>query len=124
MPWYETFGMTETGSDLRVTDADHDELVGTGMMDGYFGDPEATARVMRDGWFRTGDLGRMDTRGRVYYAGRRKDMIRRPRRLRARRQGTAEHIARASVRHGGRHLGRLGWRMSAPFSQPGRDGTG
>jgi len=51
-------------------------------------------------------------------------LIRRPRRLRARRQGTAEHIARASVRHGGRHLGRLGWRMSAPFSQPGRDGTG
>jgi len=92
--------MTETGSDLRVTDADHDELVSTG------------------------DLGRMDTRGRVYYAGRLKDMIRRPRRLRARRRGTAEHIARASVRHGGRHLGRLGWRMSAPFSQPGRDGTG
>ena len=112
VPWYEVFGMTETGADLRVTDADHDELVGTGclgnpvgykqvritdaggrpvpvgetgeitlagpeMMDGYFGDPEATARVMRDGWFRTGDLGRMDARGRVYYAGRLKDMIRR-----------------------------------------------
>jgi carnitine-CoA ligase len=112
VPWYEAFGMTETGADLRVTDADHDELVGTGclggpvgykkvqiagpggrpvpagqtgeivlagagMMDGYFGDPEATSRAMRDGWFRTGDLGRMDARGRVYYAGRLKDMIRR-----------------------------------------------
>jgi acyl-CoA synthetase (AMP-forming)/AMP-acid ligase II len=52
-------------------------LAGAGIMDGYFGDPEATARVMRDGWFRTGDLGRMDARGRVYYAGRLKDMIRR-----------------------------------------------
>ncbi len=92
VPWYETFGMTETGADLKVTDADHDELVGTGclgrpvsyrqariadahgqpvpagergeiilaggvMMDGYYGDPEATARVLRDGWLRTGDLG-------------------------------------------------------------------
>src|ERR1700729_3484964 len=32
VPWYETFGMTETGADLRVTDADHDELVGTGCL--------------------------------------------------------------------------------------------
>jgi len=112
VPWYETFGMTETGGDLRVTDLDHDELVGTGclglpapyrqarivdaagqpvpagqageltlagpgMMHGYLDDPEATARVMRDGWFHTGDLGRMDSRGRVYHTGRLKDMIRR-----------------------------------------------
>jgi carnitine-CoA ligase len=110
--WYEAFGMTETGGDLRVTDADHDELVGTGclgrpvsyrkvqivdaedrpvpadqdgeitlagpgMMDGYLNDPEATARAMRDGWFHTGDLGRMDSAGRVYHTGRIKDMIRR-----------------------------------------------
>jgi crotonobetaine/carnitine-CoA ligase len=112
VPWYEAFGMTETGADLRVTDTDHDELVGTGclggptshrrvrvvdasgspvpvgevgeitlagdgMMDGYDGDPDATARVMHDGWFHTGDLGRMDAEGRVYHAGRLKDMIRR-----------------------------------------------
>jgi carnitine-CoA ligase len=32
VPWYEAFGMTETGADLRVTDADHDELVGTGCL--------------------------------------------------------------------------------------------
>jgi crotonobetaine/carnitine-CoA ligase len=52
-------------------------LAGPGMMDGYYGDPEATARVMRGGWFHTGDLGRMDAAGRVYHAGRLKDMIRR-----------------------------------------------
>ena len=34
VPWYEAFGMTETGGDLRVTDRDHDELVGTGCMGG------------------------------------------------------------------------------------------
>lgn len=32
VPWYETFGMTETGADLRVTTYDHDELVGTGCL--------------------------------------------------------------------------------------------
>jgi crotonobetaine/carnitine-CoA ligase len=52
-------------------------LAGPGMMDGYDGDPEATAAVLRDGWFHTGDLGRMDSSGRVYHAGRIKDMIRR-----------------------------------------------
>jgi crotonobetaine/carnitine-CoA ligase len=30
--WYEAFGMTETGADLRVTDEDHDELVGSGCV--------------------------------------------------------------------------------------------
>ena len=110
--WYEAFGMTETGADLRVTDRDHDELVGTGclggpvsyrqvaivdaaddpvpagspgeivlrgpgMMDGYLDNPEATAAALRGGWMHTGDLGRMDDRGRVYHVGRLKDMIRR-----------------------------------------------
>jgi crotonobetaine/carnitine-CoA ligase len=112
VPWFEAFGMTETGADLRVTDADHDELVGTGcvggpaahrevgildpsgepvvpgvvgelalrgpgMMDGYDGDREATDAAFRGGWFHTGDLAHTDAAGRVYLAGRLKDMIRR-----------------------------------------------
>jgi crotonobetaine/carnitine-CoA ligase len=52
-------------------------LRGPGMMDGYLGEPDATAAVLRDGWLHTGDLGRMDDRGRVYHVGRLKDMIRR-----------------------------------------------
>lgn len=42
---------------------------------GYDADPEATARVVRDGWLSTGDLGRVDERGRVFLAGRSKDLI-------------------------------------------------
>ncbi|HWS35735.1 MAG TPA: AMP-binding protein [Actinoplanes sp.] len=98
VPWFEAFGMTETGADIRVGADEHDELVGTGclgrpaahreirlddsgelllrgpgMFDGYLGHPAP----WRDGWFPTGDLARLDDQGRVYLTGRIKDMIRR-----------------------------------------------
>jgi fatty-acyl-CoA synthase len=40
----------------------------------YFVPPGATAAAFRDGWFRTGDLGLIDTDGFVYITGRRSDM--------------------------------------------------
>lgn len=43
----------------------------------YLDDPEATARTLVDGWVRSGDLGRVDEAGRVYYLGRIKTMIKR-----------------------------------------------
>ncbi len=42
---------------------------------GYFNRPDATAAVMIGGWFLTGDLGRMDSSGRVTITGRKKEMI-------------------------------------------------
>ena len=45
------------------------------VMQGYYNRPEATAAVMRDGWFLTGDLGRLDAGGRVTITGRKKEMI-------------------------------------------------
>lgn len=41
-----------------------------GLMRGYLDDPEATARVLTDGWLRTGDLARRDAKGRFFLAGR------------------------------------------------------
>jgi carnitine-CoA ligase len=52
-------------------------LSGPGLMLGYLNRPEATAEVLKDGWFRTGDLGRQDERGLYYFVGRKKDIIRR-----------------------------------------------
>lgn len=48
---------------------------GHNIFRGYIGRPEATAEVMRDGWFRTGDLARRDTDGFYYIVDRAKDMI-------------------------------------------------
>jgi long-chain acyl-CoA synthetase len=51
-------------------------LRGPFMMSGYHARPDETARAMTaDGWFRTGDLGRMDVGGALYLLGRIKDMI-------------------------------------------------
>lgn len=49
----------------------------TQMMNGYLKMPEANAELIRDGWYFTGDLGRFDPQGNLYFAGRKKDVIRR-----------------------------------------------
>jgi long-chain acyl-CoA synthetase len=45
------------------------------VMKGYWNRPEATADVLRDGWFYTGDLGYFDSHGNLFITGRRKDVI-------------------------------------------------
>ena len=46
------------------------------MATGYLGQPEITAETWRDGWFRTGDLCRLDEVGDVYWLSRLKERIR------------------------------------------------
>ncbi|HET7325884.1 MAG TPA: long-chain fatty acid--CoA ligase [Nocardioidaceae bacterium] len=48
---------------------------GHNVMSGYYNRPDATAEVMRDGWFRTGDLARRDEDGYYYIVDRAKDLI-------------------------------------------------
>jgi len=48
---------------------------GPTVMAGYFGDPEATRLVLRDGWLVTGDIGSLDARGRLRVKGRADDVV-------------------------------------------------
>ena len=82
-----TVGFPLKGTDLRVTDPDTGALLGPdeiGMIEvrgpnvfkGYWQNPEKTAAEFRaDGFFITGDLGKVDTRGYVHIVGRGKDLI-------------------------------------------------
>ncbi|MEV5682888.1 type I polyketide synthase [Streptomyces sp. NPDC052164] len=63
------------GPDGRDTGEGELWVNGPGVMVGYHGRPEATADVLRDGWFRTGDLARIDACGGLAITGRASDLI-------------------------------------------------
>ncbi|KSZ60020.1 fatty-acid--CoA ligase [Rhodococcus pyridinivorans KG-16] len=50
-------------------------LRGPGVTPGYWNDPESTSAALRDGWLHSGDLGTLDSEGRVKFVDRLKDLI-------------------------------------------------
>jgi long-chain acyl-CoA synthetase len=50
-------------------------ISGDNVMMGYYNAPDQTNAVMKDGWFASGDLGYLDTKGRIVITGRSKDLI-------------------------------------------------
>ena len=83
-------GRARPGCELRVVDANDCEVPAGAVGEivvradtpwainhGYYREPEATARAWRNGWFHTGDAGRVDEDGNLYFVDRLKDTIRR-----------------------------------------------
>jgi len=83
-------GIPIWGVELKLIDGDWNEIKagadsadvvgeiairGHNIMKGYYNRPDATGEVMRDGWFRSGDLARRDEEGFYYIVDRAKDMI-------------------------------------------------
>lgn len=63
---------------VEMTIADDGEVLfrGPSLFKGYWRDPEATAAAFtEDGWYRSGDLGRLDDKGRLVLHGRKRDVI-------------------------------------------------
>jgi long-chain acyl-CoA synthetase len=67
--------LDRSGADVPTGEVGELVVRGHNVMKAYWGNPEATAAVIVDGWFHTGDLGMADEDGYLYITGRIKDMI-------------------------------------------------
>jgi acyl-CoA synthetase (AMP-forming)/AMP-acid ligase II len=74
-PWIEVKVFDDSGKEVPRGGIGEVAVKSWVVTEGYFKDPELTASVLRNGWFFTGDLGRIDTDGFLYIVGRKKEMI-------------------------------------------------
>lgn len=77
---FGSVGKPLPGIEIKINDPSKEGIgeilaKGPNIMLGYYKNPEATKEVIRNGWFHTGDLGRLDAGGNLYITGRCKDVI-------------------------------------------------
>uniref|UniRef100_A0A7E4VC25 AMP-binding domain-containing protein n=1 Tax=Panagrellus redivivus TaxID=6233 RepID=A0A7E4VC25_PANRE len=75
LPNYEMKLVDSDGREVPLGEGGELQLRAPAMMLGYIGRPEATADAFSNGWYKTGDIARIDENGLVYIVGRSKDVI-------------------------------------------------
>jgi long-chain acyl-CoA synthetase len=71
----DTVGPPVKNCEVRIAEDGEIMLRGENVMQGYWRNPEETARVLKDGWLATGDVGHFDEKGRIKITDRKKDIL-------------------------------------------------
>ena len=71
----DTVGPPVLNTEVRIAEDGEILVRGENVMHGYWHNPDETARVLKDGWLATGDVGHFDDKGRIVITDRKKDLI-------------------------------------------------
>jgi long-chain acyl-CoA synthetase len=74
-PRLGSIGKPLSGFETRIAEDGELLLKSPSLFSYYYGDSEATAEVLRDGWLHTGDIARIDEEGFLHITGRKKELI-------------------------------------------------
>jgi len=75
LPMTDVKIVDDSGADLPNGDIGEIWTRGATMMNGYYGRPEETETAHHDGWYKTGDIGKLDEKGYIYIVDRKTDMV-------------------------------------------------